>query len=350
MQITFTVARARRLAVSLVLCTLIQLTAPTPALAWFGWLDEWSGPGPFWGQSYDVRLACFGNRLNLRNLDRDGAAAFEALTRLELNAARLPAAELGPAVLAARAQWVALIAALEEVQRQFPVLPTKLVKDGELTSLRALLNEAPFAPLGDKAVYDGPTVAKDAKTFATEARKVLKDHLNPMFHAAIAQGAVGTLWSFCPADVERRVSIELNVNLWKTKEDNPRFAAGERVRLTTVMPSVTWRFIDDERYDVVEAGVAAGVYTFSSSEFQSFSGFMFEPIRLDFHAPTDWNNGNRIQQTLALFTFRWGYMMAPAGFDPNVFAGPGDTTQRFPAEIVATTAVFFNLKPLLYKR
>lgn len=51
MRILFIVARARRLAVALVLCTLVQLTAPTPALAWFGWLDEWSGPGPFWGCS-----------------------------------------------------------------------------------------------------------------------------------------------------------------------------------------------------------------------------------------------------------------------------------------------------------
>jgi ABC-type sugar transport system substrate-binding protein len=36
------------------------LIGPAPAQAWFGWLDDLSGPGPFWGQQYEVRIACFG--------------------------------------------------------------------------------------------------------------------------------------------------------------------------------------------------------------------------------------------------------------------------------------------------
>ena len=37
------------------------LVTPAPAQAWFGWLDDLSGPGPFWGEQYEVRVACIGD-------------------------------------------------------------------------------------------------------------------------------------------------------------------------------------------------------------------------------------------------------------------------------------------------
>ena len=52
--------KARRLGLMLALCLVIEASAPAPALAWFGWLDEWSGPGEFWGLLYEMRLVCFG--------------------------------------------------------------------------------------------------------------------------------------------------------------------------------------------------------------------------------------------------------------------------------------------------
>src|SRR5688572_9025277 len=48
----FSSPKARRLGLLLALCFVIEASAPAPALAWFGWLDKWSGPGPFWGQLY----------------------------------------------------------------------------------------------------------------------------------------------------------------------------------------------------------------------------------------------------------------------------------------------------------
>lgn len=52
--------KARRLGMMLALCLMVEASAPAPALAWIAWLDEWSGPGPFWGLLYEARLLCFG--------------------------------------------------------------------------------------------------------------------------------------------------------------------------------------------------------------------------------------------------------------------------------------------------
>jgi hypothetical protein len=39
-----------------------QMAAPRRAEAWFGWLDQLSGPGKFYGFQVDMRLKCFGAR------------------------------------------------------------------------------------------------------------------------------------------------------------------------------------------------------------------------------------------------------------------------------------------------
>lgn len=49
----------RRLALMLACCGLFQLLTPTPAHAWYEWIDQLSGPGPFKGFQFDLRLVCF---------------------------------------------------------------------------------------------------------------------------------------------------------------------------------------------------------------------------------------------------------------------------------------------------
>ncbi len=40
------------------LCAAAELVAPAPAHAWFAWLDQLSGPGPFAGFDVQWRIAC----------------------------------------------------------------------------------------------------------------------------------------------------------------------------------------------------------------------------------------------------------------------------------------------------
>jgi len=49
----------------------VQLLLPQRAEAWFGWLDELSGPGPFWGAQVDLRLMCYGARGQQKQQDVD---------------------------------------------------------------------------------------------------------------------------------------------------------------------------------------------------------------------------------------------------------------------------------------
>jgi hypothetical protein len=52
----------RRLCFAFALVVFVQMLLPQRAEAWFGWLDELSGPGKFYGAQVDLRLACFGAR------------------------------------------------------------------------------------------------------------------------------------------------------------------------------------------------------------------------------------------------------------------------------------------------
>ena len=50
----------RRVSVALVALVVVHLATPRQAAAWFGWLDELSGPGKFYGAQIDVRMKCLG--------------------------------------------------------------------------------------------------------------------------------------------------------------------------------------------------------------------------------------------------------------------------------------------------
>jgi hypothetical protein len=48
----------RRLAVIVACCGVFQLLTPAPAQAWYEWIDQLSGPGPFNGIDLQYRVAC----------------------------------------------------------------------------------------------------------------------------------------------------------------------------------------------------------------------------------------------------------------------------------------------------
>ena len=48
----------RRLAIAIVYCAAFQLLLPSPAQAWWGWLDELSGPGPWMFIDGQYRIVC----------------------------------------------------------------------------------------------------------------------------------------------------------------------------------------------------------------------------------------------------------------------------------------------------
>jgi len=340
--------RSRHIA-ALALAGLFQVMTPAPVAAqrvdWWGWLDHLSGPGPFKGTVLDFRLVCFGPESPAKRL---AARLTEAR---QLTTAVVPGDDNGP-FARAKAAWDELLAELARTAVTFPVLPLGDVADARgrllaLTKNDLLLFNARSGESASQARDASPNARVD--DLGQTIRWVKR-----VAAANIAAGSTGVFWSACSNDKTRRSSLDLGVSFWETKDTDEQYANGQPIRLTTVMASYSWRLFDDPRYDFLDAGFGGGAYFFTSQGFDSFSGVVVQPFRLDLHAPSLWNSyslGDGALRTAArvaaLVTFRYGAVTFPSGFEADAFAAAGDKARRIHAELNRTWSVLFNLKPLL---
>src|SRR5688572_27152525 len=106
---------------------------------------------------------------------------------------------------------------------------------------------------------------------------------------------VGIITSTCRAEEVRdkikyknRLSVDV-VARFVWADDNPRFANGQRISLTTLAPMIWVGLLNKfDNWDILSYGVGGGVYWFSSTGFTGFNGAFIEPIRLEVHAPFNW--------------------------------------------------------------
>ena len=168
---------------------------------------------------------------------------------------------------------------------------------------------------------------------------------------------IGIIISACQAESEtkdekgniteqkkRRLSVDLGARFVWAK-DNPEFADGGRISLTTLEPSVSVPLLGKfERADILDYGFGAGVYWFSSTEFPSFNGAFLEPIRLELHAPFKW----RVHGwSAAIPRARFGLMVFPAGFERAAFDATSPLPLRISRDWVKNFALDFDLEPLM---
>jgi hypothetical protein len=168
---------------------------------------------------------------------------------------------------------------------------------------------------------------------------------------------IGIIMSTCKAEgdepqdkpimrTRRRAAFDIGARfVWAV--DNPDFANGERISLTTLEPSVSVPlFTKYNKGDVLDLGFGAGVYWISSTEFQSFHGAFLEPVRLDVHAPYVWRKHT---WSAAIPRARFGLLVFPSGFERAAFAPRVTTPARISRDWVKTVAIDFDLEPLLKK-
>jgi hypothetical protein len=289
----------RRLCVVLVACGLVEAVCPTPAAAWFGFLDRLSGPGWFKGPQFEVRLACFGEDL------KKNATFQAAITKTE-EARRTPNADT----------WNEARKAWNTVATVYP----RWLRDSDIQS-----------------------TGQTDQVVAEQSMRVVESTLDAMT-------SVGVTWSACSSNIVRRASVDLGVRRWTTNPD-PQFAHNEVISLSTLVPSFSWRIIADPRLDVLDAGMGGGVYWFSSPGFKSFSGVILEPWRFDVHSPSSWSGKSwkDFRRWAALPVFRAGVVMFPGGFEAGDFEASGDQAHRISAELVPTYSFFVSLKPFVRK-
>ena len=167
------------------------------------------------------------------------------------------------------------------------------------------------------------------------------------------RSAVGVLVSACtvpkrkdkasPTYHTRRLAIDVGARvMWA--DDNPQFANGQRISLTTLEPSITINLLSRwPNKDFVDYAFGAGAFWFSSTEFPSFSGAFLEPVRFEFHTTTKMKENKWVALVPSV---RVGYLMFPSGFETARFAAAPGVAPRISRDWVFNAGVFFDLEGL----
>ena len=296
------------------LAVLLQLAVASPANAWWGNFEKLSGAGPWRGEIYEFRVACFGDSPPLV----DEAAALTA------NASALSEVERSGTNVSENAkEWVSAAAEWEKAGRAWA----------------AALDE------GYEAIEKNATTERQHAYEVQNQAMALKGRSDA---GMMATSSAGVLWSLCKPDKSRRISIDLGWSTWDADPD-PNYAQGAPINLDMVMSLVSWRVLADTKFDFVEFSAGGGMYWFSSTGFKSLKGVVLQPARLTIRAPSTWSGKplNNWRRWAAIPVYGIGVTMFPAGFEPNDFAGVGDKAVRLPRELLRTQYFFVNVEPFL---
>jgi hypothetical protein len=157
---------------------------------------------------------------------------------------------------------------------------------------------------------------------------------------------VGAVVSACRVRTgyARRMAINVGARFLRA-DNNPRFANGERIALTTLEPAVSFNLLSKyPSRDFIDYGFGAGVYWFSSSEFPSFNGAFLEPVRVEFHPTTNMKQSHK--WAAAIPVLRVGYLMFPGGFETASFAAAPGVPTRISRDWAFNAGIFFDLEGL----
>jgi hypothetical protein len=292
---------------------LFQLTWPGSADAWWGWIDELSGPDGFHGVQVEARVKCFQGwnadsheRVN-RLLDANSQIQtelerarpqctstscrreFEHLT--ELIAAQSSAALDLPYTGISRDESASLFIRRARIELHNAV-------DALIQQLSTSEDLQPLAIVGrlQERLAEWQDVAL---RFGTAAQTVKPE---------TTTGAGGK-FSFCREEAEeaRRWSVSIGARLFWLTDNSPEvdgdeeaYAGGHRMYLFTVIPAVEYRvhkapscLVEKspctshlaDYLDALDLGIGAGYYRVSSEGFHPLEGMVIEP-RFTVRLPT----------------------------------------------------------------
>lgn len=285
---------------SVVLCLAMIVLTPSPAHAWFEWLDYLSGPGRWYGVKADARVYCFG---------RTQEQSFSAL------GAKLAQPDR---------------TALQEVL-------------GEIRKINQGLNVVDLGKLDEQETKMRAVTVQPAELVT--GRDMLAAELRSLEKASVAIASGGIFFSLCSKEKRRTFAIEAGFTGLGTGGD-VNYAQGEKIWMTTLTWGLSYRVPLPADRDFVDLGTNVGMYTFYSKGFENFSGFTVEPF-IDFHLPTKFllDDQPKFTQFLARLTVRAGLSFFPGGFKAEQFAsgpGKGDISG---SDASTSVTVFYNLRP-----
>ena len=353
----------RRVSLALVSGVLLSLVFPSSAHAWWGWFDELSGAGRFTGLEVEARLYCFGAT------DGDPAARFVQSAADQISSAfeqMMTVGALKPKEAKNRDEFsAALLKRFGSLRSQSLAATATRISHSTAAILRATtsaLGGEIEKLCGDFACAPEQQVA--LTYVATRLRVAESDYAKA--HTLAEQrsrltASAGVSFSACPTqrDLTRRGAIGLTFRKMDTYGDRKEeFAGGNKISLSTLTPMVSWRPLFDVvggKYDYVDLATGAGVYWLASDGdrpggFDAFSGIILEPIRFDFHAPALSPRTGPGWAAIASASFRFGYAIFPAGFEPNAFGTTRfpEQSQRIRGEWVPYWAIYFDVGRFIF--
>jgi hypothetical protein len=289
---------------------ILILLMPTPALAWFGWLDSMSGPGPFLGVLFEVRAVCFGSREPYRLLQK--AQELKAIAELSGDSASAWTAAVD-AWIAAEIAWTGA--------HQSSTLPTQKAQAVSVDALKSQIG-------------------------------TIETRLTELQRQARIAGGVGVMVTLCPDDVVRKSSIDFATDFWLAIDRDDQFGGGEKVRLSTMRMSYSFPLGRVKGKDILDYSFGIGAYWVTSRGFaSSVRGLFLEPGRLYLHFPAEEiNKATGLSKVLKRLVLSGAVVMYPGGFKADAFASPQDIAAGkhqapIATEIRPTVAVFVNLQP-----
>lgn len=329
---------------TVLLVTLLMVLVPSPAFAWFGWLDALSGPGPWFGALFEFRLKCFGPIADKSTL--------QALTAVANGlASSTPNARTPNSWLALEKAWDAAFSAAQTDPGLRALLgPRDLVL---LSNLRMLLNARGLVPDVESLFAATPRVVipDEVQKKVAEDVKAQVDAFNENVEGRQRlAGGIGVIVENC-GNVVRRSSIDVAADVWLGTKRTPEFANGEGIQLYTFRVAYSYALVRNPRYNIVDGAIGAGLFVFRSDGFDDDDGFsdqrrniFIEPLRLYIHAPAHWADDGAAwwKQLLAAPVISPAVTLFPRGFDPNVF-GQHDAIGP---ELVPSVSVYVNARTL----
>lgn len=346
----------RRSMKSPILCLLaFALLLPARADAWFGWLDNLSGPGPFWGAEFDIPIACFLDQPTFTDVQTSAGAALNAVeSYTALNDPERRQEDVTSLLATQRSLMVHLYSPLLKRSEGLQFREGLLALAKEADAIRkSALKRAGGASLEKRAFL--LTFAQQAAALADTARGA------SVPRASLPRGFL--LWERCNdaqvgepftkgvrfADRHPSATILLNVRSLTNRsldslltlphdfvkgslsDYNKNFANGEPISLHIVEGKVAWPL--SGHFDFLDAQSGIGVYWFRSKGFRDgveHHGLVVEPVKVDLHAPARlFDSSPKWLRRIALaVSISGGVQLFPKGFDANEFDATGEAARE----------------------
>jgi hypothetical protein len=148
---------------------------------------------------------------------------------------------------------------------------------------------------------------------------------------------------------DRKVSPSILIGyqqLSTSQAHESQFAPDHTITLRAIEPRFTWPI--SGHFDFLEGQSGVGWYWMTSNNFDTLSGWIFEPIVVNVHVPAKFADKNAWTRAASAFSWKIGLVMFPGGFAANAFDRTGATRPLPDREVIIQMGLVINLSRFVH--